>query len=220
MSKTIAIIDYGSGNIRSAAKAFEHVIALENLSYEIVIENSASGVLKADKIVLPGQGAFADCIHNLNDVPDMISALQRKVLEDKTPFLGICVGMQLLADQGKEHGTHQGLGWIGGEVIPLQKTTNDMKIPHMGWNDLVLDQPEHFLLRSIKSASDLEKHFYFVHSFMFDCKDKGHLLAHTHYGQNVAAMIAKENIIGTQFHPEKSQNAGLNLIKDFMHWMP
>ncbi len=220
MSKTIAIIDYGSGNLFSAVKAFEYVIASENLPYTVTIENSADAVLKADKIVLPGQGAFKDCMDNLTAVPDMIGALERKVLEDKTPFFGICVGMQLLADKGFEHGEHNGLGWISGDVVPLEKTSPSLKIPHMGWNNLILNQPTHFLLRNIESSNDLDKHFYFVHSFMFQCMDKQHLLAHTDYEQKVTAVIAKENILGTQFHPEKSQNAGLTLIKDFMKWTP
>ena len=218
MSKTIAIIDYGSGNLFSAAKAFEYVISSENLSYQVKIENSADAVLKADKIVLPGQGAFQDCMNNLKSVPDMIGALEEKVLVQKTPFFGICVGMQLLADKGLEHGKYDGLGWIEGDVVPLIKTTSDLKIPHMGWNELILDQEDHMLLRSIKSADFLDRHFYFVHSFMFQCKNKENLLAHADYSQDVTAIIAKENIFGTQFHPEKSQNAGLKLIKDFMTW--
>lgn len=220
MSKTIAIIDYGSGNLFSAAKAFEYVINSENLPYKVKIENSAQAVMDADKIVLPGQGAFKDCRDNLKSVPDMIPALEEKVLKQKTPFFGICVGMQLLADKGLEHGEHEGLGWIAGDVVPVQKTSTDLKIPHMGWNELILDQDDHFLLRSIKSADFLEKHFYFVHSFMFQCKGSKNLLAHVDYGQDITAIIAKENIFGTQFHPEKSQNAGLKLIKDFMRWNP
>ncbi len=220
MSKTIAIIDYGSGNLFSAAKAFEHVSNMEGLDYDVVIENTASGLMSADKIVLPGQGAFADCMKNLRAVPNLIDVLYRRVMEEKVPFFGICVGMQLLADRGLEHGDHRGLGWIPGEVVPLQKTAPDMKIPHMGWNDLILDQPDHILLRSIKSAAIHDKHFYFVHSFMFKCKEKGHLLAHAEYGQDVTAMIARDNLLGTQFHPEKSQNAGLQLIKSFMSWAP
>lgn len=220
MSKTIAIIDYGSGNLFSAAKAFEHVIEEENLPYQVKIENTAEGLNQADRIVLPGQGAFADCMGNLRQVPGMISALEKRVLQDRIPFFGICVGMQLLAEKGWEHGEHEGLGWIAGDVVPLEKTSSDLKIPQMGWNELILDQEEHFLLRSIKSADFLHKHFYFVHSFMFECKDNESLLAHTQYGQKVAAIIAKDNIFGTQFHPEKSQNAGLSLIKDFINWDP
>lgn len=220
MTKTIAIIDYGSGNIFSAAKAFSHVSNMEGLGYQVKIVESAKDVATADKIILPGQGAFGDCIQNLRAVPDMIDVLEEKVLRCGTPFFGICVGMQLLADVGYEFGTHKGLGWIPGEVLPLKQTRPDLKIPHMGWNEIIPDQPDHVLLRSIKSSSDYEKNFYFVHSFMVHCKKNEHLLAHTDYGQEVTAIIGRDNIFGTQFHPEKSQNAGLYLIKEFIAWTP
>jgi glutamine amidotransferase len=220
MSKTIAIIDYGSGNIRSASKAFSYISDTERLGYDIRIESSPAGIARADKIVLPGQGAFANCMSNLRSIDGMIETLEEKVLRYRTPFFGICVGMQLLADRGLEHGTHTGLGWISGDVIPLQQTHPGLKIPHMGWNEIIPADQDHYMLRSIKSADSLQKHFYFVHSFMFQLKDKQHLLAHAEYGQEIAAIIAKDNIFGTQFHPEKSQNAGLNLIRDFLKWTP
>ncbi|MCB9963708.1 MAG: imidazole glycerol phosphate synthase subunit HisH [Rhodospirillales bacterium] len=220
MTKTIALIDYGSGNLRSASKAFEHVIAAEDLDYRVNLVTTAADLALADKIVLPGQGAFGDCMQTLQSVDGLIATLEEKVLHRKAPFFGICVGMQLLADQGHEHGIHKGLGWIPGEVVPLQKTSPDLKIPHMGWNDILPDQPDHFLLRTIKSASNLERNFYFVHSFMFQCKERENQLAHAEYGQNVTAAVVRDNIFGTQFHPEKSQVAGLNLIRDFLRWVP
>ena len=220
MTKTIALIDYGSGNLRSAAKAFEHVIATEALPYQVIISGNPKDISNADRIILPGQGAFQDCMKNLQSVPGMIDALHEQVLEKTVPFLGICVGMQLLADKGLEHGEYDGLGWISGEVIPIQPSNPSLKIPHMGWNELYLNSKDHFLLRSIKSSDLSEKHFYFVHSFMFQCKEEQEELAHADYGGPVTAIIGKNNIAGVQFHPEKSQTAGLHLIRDFLLWAP
>ncbi|MCC6598972.1 MAG: imidazole glycerol phosphate synthase subunit HisH [Alphaproteobacteria bacterium] len=224
---TTLIIDYGSGNLRSAARAFERVIADEGLRAEVVVSNRAEDVAKADRIVLPGQGAFGDCIDNLRATPGMIEALEEAVLERARPFLGICVGMQLLATRGLEHGNHEGLDWIPGQVTALADhiPAGTLKIPHMGWNevfvppDAVKDE-QNIVLRSVESWGTQGEHFYFVHSFMFECKDKRHILGAVDYGSAFPAIVGRDNIMGVQFHPEKSQSAGLKLIGDFMRWDP
>ena len=232
MSKeTIAIIDYGSGNLRSAAKAFEHVIANEALDVEVVISDKADVIAAADRIVLPGQGAFGDCMDNLQNTDGMIDALEQRILKDGKPFLGICVGMQLLATRGLEHGVHGGLNWIAGEVVPMKDRLSDksLKIPHMGWNDLIMplndnlagaQDNRHFVLRSTRSGEESADHYYFVHSYMFECEYNHHILALADYGGLFAAAVGRDNIAGVQFHPEKSQDAGLKLIGDFMRWKP
>jgi glutamine amidotransferase len=223
MSQTIAIIDYGSGNLRSAAKAFEHVIVTENLPMRVIVTDVAADVAGADRIVLPGQGAFADCMNGLTNVPGMIGALEDAVLEQGRPFFGICVGMQLLATRGLEHGTHQGLGWIEGDVVKMTPSDASLKIPHMGWNTVTCTEAgsSHPVLRSITESADAEgPHFYFVHSFMVESKNTDMMLATGDYGGPVNAIIGRDNIIGTQFHPEKSQEAGLALIRDFLKWKP
>ena len=213
----VMIIDYGSGNLRSAAKAFEHVIAENQLDFEVLVSNKAEDLKRASHIVLPGQGAFGDCMAGLQAVPHMIEALERVVLEDKKPFLGICVGMQLLATRGLEYGTHEGLGWIDGEVVPLAPDDKTLKIPHMGWNEVYFDQGTgHPALKNQKNTP----YFYFVHSFMFQCKNKENIYGHADYGGNVTAIVGRDNIIGVQFHPEKSQEAGLQLCHDFLRWNP
>jgi glutamine amidotransferase len=232
MSKeTVVIIDYGSGNLRSAAKAFAHVVAAEALDIEVKISAKPEDILKASRLVLPGQGAFGDCMSNLQGVKGMIPALEESVLKKSTPFLGICVGMQLLATRGLEHGVHAGLDWIGGQVVPLAEKISDkaLKIPHMGWNEIVFPAqdggaPEqdnrHFVLRSAENSAQKPEHYYFVHSFVFECKDKHHILAQVDYGGLFCAAVGRDNIVGVQFHPEKSQDAGLKLIRDFLHWKP
>lgn len=216
---SVVIIDYGSGNLRSAAKAFEHVIVQENLGLTVKVSASLEDVLNAAKIVLPGQGAFGDCMNGLSSIPGMIAALNETVLEKKTPFLGICVGMQLMASRGLEHGEHQGLGWIPGSVVKMEPKDKSLKIPHMGWNALIPpvsgDNPHpNFVPRN----NALTNHYYFVHSFMFECEDKHHILGFVDYGGLVPAMIGRDNMVGVQFHPEKSQQAGLDLISDFLRW--
>lgn len=223
MSQTIAIIDYGSGNLRSAAKAFEHVIATENLPMNVIVTGKAADVAAADRIVLPGQGAFADCMHGLENVPGMVPALEDAVLDRGRPFFGICVGMQLLATRGLEYGTHAGLDWIAGDVVKMAPKDPALKIPHMGWNTVRATESgaSHPVLRSITESRDTEGvHFYFVHSFMVESKNTDMMLATGDYGGPVNAIIGRDNIIGTQFHPEKSQEAGLNLIRDFLLWKP
>jgi glutamine amidotransferase len=212
----VAIVDYGSGNLRSCAKAFERVVAEGGLAQSIVVTADPKVVAGADRIVLPGVGAFADCRNGLNAVPGLRDALEQAVRVKRRPFLGICVGMQLLADRGLEHGIHQGLGWIAGEVVPLAPADRSLKIPHMGWNDLVFDQPPHPLLAGLKPGV----HAYFVHSYHFRTNDPQATVAWTDYGGPVAAMIAQDNIAGTQFHPEKSQTTGLAVISNFLTWSP
>ncbi|MEZ5815273.1 MAG: imidazole glycerol phosphate synthase subunit HisH [Alphaproteobacteria bacterium] len=228
MSKeTIVIIDYGSGNIASAQKAFEHVIGNEAIHASVVVSSHAEDVLKADRLVLPGQGAFGDCMGNLQQAEGMIEALESRVLKDGKPFLGICVGMQLLATRGLEHGVHGGLNWVPGQVVPLAERIADkaLKIPHMGWNELVMpgsgeQDNRHFVLRSTESFEQRRDHYYFVHSFMFECEYNHHVLALADYGGLFAAAVGRDNIAGVQFHPEKSQDAGLRLLRDFMYWKP
>ncbi len=210
------IIDYGSGNLRSAAKAFERAAREADLDIAIKVTADPRDVERASHLVLPGVGAFADCAAGLRAVPGMVAAMERAVREQGRPFLGICVGMQLLATTGREHGEHQGLGWIAGEVVRLAGADAGLKVPHMGWNELDLRQPAHPLLAGIESGD----HAYFVHSYHFVAGDPDVVLAHTDYGGPVAAVLARGNIAGTQFHPEKSQATGLRLIANFLRWRP
>lgn len=226
MKNTITIIDYGSGNLRSAQKSFEHVCAREGLDYDVVVSDRAEDVLKAERIVLPGQGAFGDCMNGLKAVPGMIEALEEAVLKKGRPFLGICVGMQLLATRGLEHGEHDGLGWVEGDVVPMQPADKALKIPHMGWNSLVFQKGKepHFVLRSAEKSETSSEDYYFVHSFMFESKEAGEkeskILAYADYGGLIPAAVGSDNFIGVQFHPEKSQEKGLQLITNFMRWRP
>jgi glutamine amidotransferase len=217
---SIVIIDYGSGNIRSAAKAFERVIRDENLDMDVVVSNDPESLNRAARIVLPGQGAFGDCMNGLLSIPGMIESLNENVIARAKPFLGICVGMQLMAERGLEHGTHKGLGWINGDVVKIKPADARLKIPHMGWNEVQITAPDNFLLRSIEN----NEHFYFVHSFALELKDGAKdshcILGTTDYGGKVAAIAGRDNMIGTQFHPEKSQKAGLKLIGSFLKWKP
>jgi glutamine amidotransferase len=222
MTQTIAIIDYGSGNLRSAAKAFAHVLGREGMDGAVVITDKAEEVAKADRLVLPGQGAFGDCISGLKKVPGMIEALEEAVVKKAKPFFGICVGMQLLATRGHEFGTHEGLGWIPGDVRKMTPGDPALKIPHMGWNEMLYNEacPHGMVQSVIKNPENTLPHFYFVHSFVFDCKNSEHVAGWCDYGGNFTAMVAKDNMIGTQFHVEKSQEDGLNLIKQFLQWKP
>lgn len=201
----IAIIDYGAGNLRSAAKALERVGA------KVAVTREPEDLVKASHIVLPGVGAFADCMKGLSTIPGMIAALEEEVLGRKKPFLGICVGMQMLFETGHEHGVYKGLGWLKGEVSALSTQHSALKIPHMGWNELQIARA-HPLMRGIDTGA----HAYFVHSYHALCKDKGDIIATTAYGQTVAAVVGRGNIMGTQFHPEKSQETGLTLLKNFV----
>ncbi|MEM9469778.1 MAG: imidazole glycerol phosphate synthase subunit HisH [Pseudomonadota bacterium] len=223
--QTLAIIDYGSGNLRSAAKAFEHVIEEKQLDIRVIVTNSAEDVRRADRIVLPGQGSFGDCMQGLQSLEGMIDALESRVLKDKKPFLGICVGMQLLADRGLEHGEHKGLGWISGDIVPIKPSNSSVKIPHMGWNTVDYTDHAQSCASFLNSASKTKENnknkapfFYFVHSFMFDSKEEENILGFCHYDGAVTAIVGRDNILGVQFHPEKSQADGLDLLNGFLQW--
>ncbi len=208
------LVDFDGGNLHSAQKSFERVAA-ETGGGTVLVSRDAADVARADRVVLPGDGAFAACRAALAAEPDLSGALTDAVLRRGVPFLGICVGMQMLADLGREHGDTRGFGWIGGTVDPIEPGPARLKVPHMGWNDLVLDRP-HALLAGIETGD----HAYFVHSYQFRVADPADLLAHADYGGPVTAIIARANIAGTQFHPEKSQKTGLRLIANFLHWRP
>lgn len=210
---TTAIVDYGSGNLRSAAKAFERA-ARDTGAGTIVVTAKPEEVAAADRIVLPGVGAFADCLAGLMQLDGMRETLEEAVIKKAKPFLGICVGMQLMARRGLEHGVHDGLNWIDGDVAELVAAPG-RPVPHMGWNDLVM-RGQHDILQGIESGA----HAYFVHSFAFRAADPSHVLAETEYGGPLAAVIGRDNLVGTQFHPEKSQETGLRLIKNFLTWSP
>jgi glutamine amidotransferase len=216
---TVAIVDYGSGNLRSAAKAFERAAREAGADDRVLVTSSPRDVADADRIVLPGVGAFADCRAGLYGVPGMVDALQREVVERGKPFLGICVGMQLMATRGVEYGIHAGLDWIQGDVVRIERGTNAegglLKIPHMGWNELA-DLKPHPLLAGI-AARD---HAYFVHSFQLKATRAETVLALTDYGGPITAVVGRDNLAGTQFHPEKSQATGLRLIANFLRWKP
>ena len=214
----VAIIDYGSGNLHSAAKAFERAARESGVDSMITLTADPDIVSAADRIVLPGVGAFADCKRGLVAVPGMRAALEDTVRIKGRPFLGICVGMQLMATRGLEFETTDGLDWIAGEVRAIEPNDKSLKIPHMGWNTLKVDNP-HALLAGVPTGPD-GLHAYFVHSFHFVPEDRASIVAETDYGGPVTAFIAKDNMAGTQFHPEKSQTLGLKLIANFLKWRP
>lgn len=234
----VTIIDYGSGNLRSAAKAFERMAAPNQ---KIIVTSDPADLEKASHIVLPGVGAFADCMNGLTKLPGMLDRLEAEVHGKRKPFLGICVGMQMLFETGHEHGAHKGLGWLKGEVVKISgkwQAASDknnveshanasllqeknlshvtcrlpLKIPHMGWNNLALKVANHPLLAGIKNGD----HAYFVHSYYARCGNSADVLATVEYGSELTAVVAKDNIMGTQFHPEKSQETGLRLIGNFL----
>ncbi len=208
---TVAIIDYGSGNLRSAAKAFERAGGAER----IVVTADAREVAAADRIVLPGVGAFADCLAGIEALPGMREALEEAVCGAGRPFFGICVGMQLMASRGLEHGSHDGFGWIDGEVSHLEPADAALKVPHMGWNALALEHT-HPVFAGVEPGA----HCYFVHSYAFDVADDGERLATVDHGGAVTAAVGRDNMVGTQFHPEKSQQVGLAVIANFLAWRP
>ena len=211
----VTIIDYGSGNLRSAANAFERQAALLDNPPEILVTADPDKVRAADRIVLPGVGAFADCAAGLNAVPGMRDVLEERVIAGGTPFLGICVGMQLLATEGREKAITPGLGWIEGAVVHLTPSDPSLKIPHMGWNTLAIQKP-HALLAGIPEGL----HAYFVPSYHLVTDRPDTTIATTDYGGPVTAIVGRDNIFGTQFHPEKSQALGLGLISNFLSWSP
>jgi imidazole glycerol-phosphate synthase subunit HisH len=214
----VAIVDYQSGNLHSAAKAFERAALESGIGAEITVTSDPGTVQRADRIVLPGVGAFGDCYSGLSATPGMIGALKEAVLQKGRPFFGICVGMQLLADRGLEHGVHQGLGWIGGEVTLIQPSDKSLKVPHMGWNTLGYLRP-HPLFEGIPGGPE-GWHAYFVHSYQLQAKDAATVVAISDYGGPITAFVARNNIAGSQFHPEKSQKLGLRLISNFLRWRP
>jgi imidazole glycerol-phosphate synthase subunit HisH len=214
----LVIIDYGSGNLHSAAKAFERAARESEADVSIAVTADPADVTAADRIVLPGVGAFADCKRGLDAVAGMRDALEASVRSKGRPFLGICVGAQLMAERGLEFRITPGFGWIKGDVKVIEPGDPSLKIPHMGWNTLSVINP-HPLLAGIPTGPQ-GLHAYFVHSFHIDTPDRGALVAETDYGGPVTAMVGRDNIAGTQFHPEKSQTLGLRLIANFLKWRP
>jgi glutamine amidotransferase len=216
--QSVVIIDYGSGNLHSAAKAFESAARGSGGSTKIIVSPRPEDVLNADRIVLPGVGAYADCKRGLERAPGLVSALEETVRHKGRPFLGICVGMQLLSERGLEFIDTPGLGWIKGEVRAIEPQDPSLKIPHIGWNTLNVVN-DHPLLKEIPLGPD-GWHAYFVHSFGLVAKERRVVVAETDYDGAITALVADGNIAGTQFHPEKSQKLGLKLIANFLNWKP
>ena len=210
---TTVIIDYNSGNLRSAEKSFQLMSEELNVG-QVKVSNKPEDVVNADRVVLPGVGAFADCKHELSSIMGLYEAIEAHVKTGK-PFMGICVGMQMMATCGHEHGYHEGFNWIKGDVKIMEPNDKNLKIPHMGWNNLnILNS--HPVFNNINEND----HVYFVHSYHFEVENNNNLLASVDYGGKITAAVAHENIIGTQFHPEKSQSVGLQIIKNFLQWNP
>lgn len=215
---TVAIVDYGSGNLRSAQKAFERAAGEIGYKGKIELTNKPEAVLKADRVVLPGVGAFRDCRDGLKDIPGMWEALDEVATVKANPFLGICVGMQLMADTGHELGETPGFGWVSGKVEKISLDDPSLKIPHMGWNTIDTVN-QHPVLADIKTGPK-GLHAYFVHSYHFHTDNPQTLIATCNYGSTVTAVVGRDNMVGTQFHPEKSQKLGLALIGNFLKWQP
>jgi glutamine amidotransferase len=209
----VAIVDYGAGNLRSAEKA---LAAAAGDSARVIVTADPDDVRRADRVVLPGVGAFADCKRGLDSLPGMVEALEDAVLRQGKPFLGICVGMQLMASVGVEFGTHKGLDWIKGKVVVLDSADPALRVPQMGWNDLQLKDIAHPALAATASGD----HAYFVHSYHFIAERPQDVLAIVEYGGPVTAIIGRDNLLGVQFHPEKSQQVGLNFLAGFLKWNP
>ncbi len=214
---SVAIIDYGSGNLHSAHKAFERAARAAHLTLPVKVTHRPDDVREASHIVLPGVGAFADCRAGLGAVAGMDEALREAALKAAKPFFGICVGMQMLASRGLEHGSHEGLGWIPGDVVRINPNDKALKVPHMGWN--TLDCEAHPLFDNLPTGSR-GLHAYFVHSYHFVPQASNHRVARTDYGEIITAAVVRDNLFGTQFHPEKSQALGLQLITNFLRWRP
>lgn len=213
MSLTV-IVDYDSGNLHSAEKAFQRMAA-ETGAGTVVVSSLPEDVARADRVVLPGDGAFPACRAALSRFTGLFEAIEEAVTLRARPFLGICVGMQMMATRGLEYGETPGFGWIAGEVVRIEPADPGLKVPHMGWNDLVIDRP-HPVLAGIETG----RHAYFVHSYHFRVADPAHLVAHCDYGGPITAIVGRDNMLGTQFHPEKSQALGLRLIGNFLGWAP
>ena len=214
----VAIIDYGSGNLRSATKAFERAARETGIDAEIDLTDKADRVASADRIVLPGVGTYADCRGGLDAVDGMPEALREAVEHKARPFLGICVGMQLMSSRGLEKTTTQGLGWIGGDVVEMTPNDPSLKIPQIGWNTLDLHRP-HALFEGIPTGAE-GLHAYFVHSYHLAANNADDVIATTNYGGAMTAFVGRDNLVGAQFHPEKSQKLGLALIANFLRWKP
>ena len=210
----IALVDYDSGNLHSAQKAFERM-ANEAGHGTVVVTSEPDVVAKADRIVLPGDGAFPACRKALSDMGGLAEAIDEAVTKGGKPFLGICVGMQMLATTGHEYEETAGFDWIGGDIVKISPADESLKVPHMGWNDLVIDNP-HPVLDGIASGD----HAYFVHSYHMRVKNPAERIAHVDYAGDITAIVGRDNVIGTQFHPEKSQATGLRLIANFLSWKP
>jgi glutamine amidotransferase len=215
---SVAIVDYGSGNLHSAAKAFERAARESGYEQPIVVTNDPDAVTRADRVVLPGVGAFADCRRGLDQIPGMVDALEQSVRKNGKPFFGICVGMQLMAERGREYQVTPGLGWIAGEVNRIKPSNPQLKIPHMGWNTLNLLKT-HPVLKDIQLGPN-GLHAYFVHSYELKAAQQNDLVAQADYGGPLTAVVGRDNMVGTQFHPEKSQRLGLALIANFPKWQP
>ncbi len=215
---TVAIVDYGSGNLHSAAKAFERAARDHKHEQTILVTRDPEAVRRADRVVLPGVGAFADCRRGLGAIDGMVEALEESVRRRGRPFLGICVGMQLMAERGREYEVADGLGWIPGEVDRIAPRDPSLKIPHMGWNTL-LEVKAHPLIAGIALGPE-GLHGYFVHSYHLNVADRADLVANADYGGPITAIVARDSYAGTQFHPEKSQRLGLRLIANFLEWAP
>jgi imidazole glycerol-phosphate synthase subunit HisH len=215
---SVAIVDYGSGNLHSAAKAFERAAHDVGMDQPVIVTHDPAVVARADRVVLPGVGAFADCRRGLDAVPGMVEALEEAVRRRGRPFFGICVGMQLLAERGREYEISEGLGWIAGEVDRIAPNDAKLKIPHMGWNTLNVARP-HRLIDGL-ALGPRGRHAYFVHSYQLNPAQRSDLIADADYGGAVTAIVGRDNIVGTQFHPEKSQKFGLALIANFLKWKP
>jgi glutamine amidotransferase len=215
---SVAIVNYGSGNLHSAAKAFERAARESGFQQRITVTSDPDAVARAERIVLPGVGAFADCRRGLDEIPGMVDALDQSVRKNGKPFFGICVGMQLMAERGLEYKVTSGLGWIAGEVDRIAPLSPDLKIPHMGWNTLNVLK-DHPLLAGIPVGTN-GLHAYFVHSYELKTARRDDLIAQADYGGPLTAIVGRDNMVGTQFHPEKSQRLGLALIANFLKWAP
>ena len=210
----IGIIDYGSGNLHSVHHSVAHAAAMKT-DMQVQTLSDTQNLKDCDYIIVPGVGHFADCWAGLSAIDGMVEALREAVLEKAKPFLGICVGMQLMATASQEYGRHSGFDWIAGDVVPLALVNPPLKIPHMGWNDLILHKP-HPVIAGVENGD----HVYFVHSYHFVVSDPDQLIATADYGGKQTAIVARDNMIGTQFHPEKSQATGLRMIENFLSWRP
>ena len=214
----VAIIDYGSGNLRSATKAFERAARETGIAADVDLTSDADRVRTADRIVLPGVGAYADCRAGLDAVPGMIEAVVEAAIDRARPFLGICVGLQLMSTRGLEKTVTKGFDWIAGDVVEMTPADPALKIPQIGWNTIHVKH-SHPLLDGIKTGED-GLHAYFVHSYHLTAKNDDEVVAIADYGGPVTAVVARDNLAGTQFHPEKSQTLGLALIANFLRWKP